>query len=408
MKQLLHLLILFSFSSCGIVGRIKTVGLINGTQIEQRHFFEEISFKEENGKIILPVEIQNNVYDFLFDTGAIAVIDNEVLKNLKSQKVTSQKVKDYVGKKSKLNYHKLEQVSIQNIHFRLAGVVGADFGLIKSKDCSGISGIIGANWMKKALWQIDFQQQKLRFTSRIDSLQIPANSDTIRFIPNLQGTPAFKFSTSNGMQKDMILDTGSPGNLSMPANGFSKEERNAALLKRFGLTYGIFGSSLDSTFFIQLPTASIGHKLELSNPIVAMETSINKGVMGTAFLQNYLVTIDWQRQYIIFSPISSPEKKKVNNYGFGIELVNDKLIVSSVYKNALNQDQGLEYNDQILMINQRDLRQATQSDYCDLRLNGKNGQDDEAFIWVKVLRNGAELDFKVERFGVEEFFNKNK
>lgn len=408
MKQLLHLLILFSFSSCGIVGRIKTVGLINGTQIEQRHFFEEISFKEENGKIILPVEVQNNVYDFLFDTGAIAVIDNEVLKNLKNQKVTSQKVKDYVGKKSKLNYHRLEQVSIQNINFRSAGVVGADFGLIKSKDCSGISGIIGANWMKKALWQIDFQQQKLRFANSIDSLQIPENSDTIRFIPNLQGTPAFKFSTSNGVQKDMILDTGSPGNLSMPANGFSKEERNAALLKRFGLTYGIFGSSLDSTFFIQFPSASIGHKLELNNPVVALETSINKGVMGTTFLQNYLVTIDWQRQYIIFSPTAVPEKKKVNNYGFSIDWENGKLLVSRVYKSTLGQEKGLEYKDQILMINQRDLRQATQSDYCDLRLNGKNGQDDEAFIWVKVLRNGVELDFKVERFDVEEFFNKNK
>lgn len=408
MKQLLHLLILLSFSSCGIVGRIKTVGLINGTQIEQRHFFEEISFKEVNGKIILPVEIQNNVYDFLFDTGAIAVIDNEVLKNLKNQKVTSQKVKDYFGAKSKLNYYKLEQASVQNINFRLAGVVGADLGLIKSKDCSGISGIVGANWMKKALWQIDFQQHKLRFASSMDSLQVLENSDTIRFIPNLQGTPAFKFSTSNGVQKDMILDTGSSGNLSMPAKGFSKEERNAALLKRFGLTYGAFGSSLDSTFFIQCPSASVGNKLELSDPIVALESSTSKGVMGTAFLRNYLLTIDWQRQYLILSPIAAPEKKKENAYGFGINLVDDKLIVSSVYKNALNQEQGLEYNDQILMINQRDLRHPTQSDYCDLWLNGKNGQDDAAFIWVKVLRNEVELDFKVERFDVEEFFNKNK
>lgn len=408
MKQLLPLLILLSFSSCGIVGRIKTVGLINGTQIEQRHFFEEISFKEENGKIILPVEIQNNVYDFLFDTGAIAVIDNEVLKNLKSQKIASQKVKDYFGTKSKLNYHKLEQASVQNINFRSAGVVGADLGLVKSKDCSGISGIIGANWMKKALWQIDFQQQKLRFASSIDSLQIPANSDTIRFIPSLQGTPAFKFSTSNGVQKDMILDTGSPGNLSMPANGFSKEERNAALLKHFGLAYGIFDSSLDSTFFIQFPSASIGNKLELNHPVVALESSRNRGVMGTAFMQNYLLTIDWQRQYIIFSPTAVSEKNKINNYGFGINLENGKLLVSGVYKSTLDQGKGLEFKDQILMINQRDLRQATQSDYCDLRLNGKNGQDDEAFIWVKVLRNGVELDFKVERFDVEEFFNKKE
>lgn len=408
MKQLLPLLILFSFSGCGIVGKIKTVGLINGTQIEQRHFFEELSFKEENGKIILPVEIQNEVYDFLFDTGAIAVIDTEVLKNLKSKKVTSQKVKDYVGTKSKLNYHKLEQVSIQNINFRSAGIVGADFGILKTKGCSAVAGIIGANWMKKALWQIDFQQQKLRFASSMDSLRIPANSDTIRFLPNLQGTPAFKFSTPNGVQKDMILDTGSFGNLSMPANGFSKEERNAALLKRFGLTYGIFGSSLDSTFFIQFPSASVGNKLELKNPVVTLESSRNRGVMGTAFMQNYLVTIDWQRQYIIFSPTAVPEKKKVNNYGFGIELVNDKLMVSSVYKKSINQEPGLEYKDQILMINQRDLRHPTQSDYCDLWLNGKNGQDDAAFIWVKVLRNGVELDFKVERFDVAEFFSKNK
>ena len=408
MKHLLLLLSVLSFSSCGIVGRIKTVGLINGTQIEQGHFFEEMSFKEENGKIILPVEIQNKVYDFLFDTGAIAVIDNEVLQNLKTQKVTSQKVKDYVGTKSKLNYHKLEQISLQNINFRSAGIVGADFGILKTKGCSAVAGIIGANWMKKAKWQIDFQQQKLRFASSMDSLQIPENSDTIRFIPNLQGTPAFKFSTSNGVQKDMILDTGSAGNLSMPAKGFSKEERNAALLKLFGLTYGIFGSSLDSSFFIQFPSASVGNKLELSNPIVVLESSTSKGVMGTAFLRNYLLTIDWQRQYLIFSPVAAPEIKKVNNYGFGINLVDDKLMVSSVYKNALDQEKGLEYNDQILMINQRDLRQATQSDYCDLRLNGKNGQDNEAFIWVKVLRNGVQLDFKVKRFDVAEFFNKNE
>lgn len=408
MKHLLLLLSVFSFSSCGIVSKIKTVGLINGTQIEQGHFFEEMSFKEENGKIILPVEIQNKVYDFLFDTGAIAVMDNEVLQNLKTQKVTSRKVKDYVGIKTKLNFHKLEQVSVQNINFRSAGVVGSDFGLIKSKDCSGISGIFGANWMKKALWQIDFQQHKLRFASSIDSLQIPENSDTISFIPSLQGTPALKFSASNGVQKDMILDTGSPGNLSMPANVFSKEERNAALLKGFGLTYGIFGSSLDSTFFIQFPSASVGNKLELSNPIVVLESSTSKGVMGTAFLRNYLVTIDWQRQYLIFSPIAAVEKKKVNAYGFSIDLVDDKLMVSSVYKNALDEEKGLEYNDQILMINQRDLRHPTQSDYCDLWQNGKNGQDDEAFIWVKVLRKGVQLDFKVKRFDVAEFFNKNE
>lgn len=408
MKHLLLLLSVFSFSSCGIVSKIKTVGLINGTQIEQGHFFEEMSFKEENGRIILPVEIQNKVYDFLFDTGAIAVIDNEVLQNLKTQKVTSQKVKDYVGTKSKLNYHKLEQISVQNINFRSAGVVGADFGILKTKGCTAVAGIIGANWMKKALWQIDFQQQKLRFASSLDSLQIPENSDTISFIPSLQGTPAFKFLTSNGVQKDMILDTGSSGNLSMPANGFSKAECNAALLKCFGLTYGIFGSSLDSTFFIQFPTASIGHTLKLKNPVIVLESSTSKGVMGTAFMQNYLLTIDWQRQIIIFSPISTPEKKKVNNYGFGIDLVDDKLMVSSVYKNALDQEKGLEYNDQILMINQRDLSHPTQSDYCDLRLNGKNGQDNEAFIWVKVLRNGVQLDFKVKRFDLEEFFNKNE
>jgi hypothetical protein len=120
------------------------------------------------------------------------------------------------------------------------------------------------------------------------------------------------------------------------------------------------------------------------------------------------VTIDWQRQYLIFSPIAAVEKKKVNAYGFSIDLVDDKLMVSSVYKNALDQEKGLEYNDQILMINQRDLRHSTQSDYCDLWQNGENGQDNEAFIWVKVLRNGAQLDFKVKRFDVKEFFNKNE
>ena len=54
-------------------------------------FKREILFRYEKGLIVVEASIDNEPYNFIFDTGASTIIDDDFAKKIKYKKLMSQK-----------------------------------------------------------------------------------------------------------------------------------------------------------------------------------------------------------------------------------------------------------------------------------------------------------------------------
>ena len=130
--------------------------------IVQNSFIEQIPFDLVEGQIIIKVNIKDNVYNFLFDTGAPVVVDNQIAKLLNKSK-DYQSVFDSNGTIQKLPIQKIKEMKIGNIIFKNITNFVADLKFIKEIGCINIQGVVGANLMVNAVWQINYVEKKNYF-----------------------------------------------------------------------------------------------------------------------------------------------------------------------------------------------------------------------------------------------------
>jgi len=332
MRFLFLLLTIFSLSGCGLLDSIRINNLLKEDRVRQHSFKEKIRFKEVNGRIIIPVKIQNKTYDFLFDTGAITVIDDDVAKLIKLTKIAKRNLTDFSGNKKKLRYIRLDTITIQNIDFLAIGAVVSDLNVLKDNKCIQVSGIIGANVMNNAVWQINYPYQEIIVTDSKDSLFLPFKSDTVSFETNMQGTPSFNLKTSTGINEEVILDTGSDKGIYLPYKNIYHLKDTSKLIKGYGMSYSAFGNSWDTTLFTNLSDVIIGYKFGIENTSVGFKQQLPQGIIGGEFLKRYTVTIDWLYQNIIFSNFAPIEKKLFDTYRFNPTFKDGKILVDYVYE----------------------------------------------------------------------------
>jgi hypothetical protein len=143
----------------------------------EENFVEEISFRESSGFVIVQVQIHGEAYDFLFDTAAPNVISKKLFKKLGLKANFKQKTTDSSGASNDLEFVKIPNMKIGNVAFENFGAIVVDISKSKSLSCFGdIQGILGTNLLSRLAVQIDFQDEKVRFTDRIDLLNLPDTS----------------------------------------------------------------------------------------------------------------------------------------------------------------------------------------------------------------------------------------
>lgn len=74
-------------------------------------------FEYRNGLIILKVTIQNEIYDFILDTGASNVLSKELADKLKVIPLGSEEITDINKKSERLEYTKLDDIQIGGINY---------------------------------------------------------------------------------------------------------------------------------------------------------------------------------------------------------------------------------------------------------------------------------------------------
>lgn len=383
-KTLLFLLALLIGSSCN---SYRTSKIITSGSVVQTAFYKKMTYEKLQNWIIITAKVNNSdkEYRFLFDTGAVSVVSSAMAKELGLK----DKAKDDVGSsnshRKKTIFTTMDKVNIEGIDFEDIGAVIIDFDTSPEIKCLGaeIDGIIGANLMKLAVWQIDYKATTLEFADSQNKLTIDQNNVyKIPFTHNRQGSPKIVFPIF-GKKVKVGFDTGKSGGIGVNRKQFKKfnfENDSIQMTKGIGQTgAGVFGVVTDTSFLVATNQIKI-YDLPLDTVLFSTAKK-SSSLLGNSFLEDYKVTMNWQTKIISLEPQFKPELD-LGGFGMGYTLKDDALVVSFLYENSPAKKAGIQLGTQIIAVNEHNFENLTIDTFCGMKKR-KLFPDDIKVLQVK-------------------------
>ena len=351
--------------SCNI---IKTVKVLKKGKTGQEHFREMIPFETRAGLIIVEVELKGKKYHFIFDSGATNAVSQEVADELHLKPVLDQTAEDASGIKKGVKFAILDTVKMGHAIFLETAACIIDLKQVPEIACMQVDGLIGANLMRTAKWQIDYVKKEMIVTDAISGLSIPKDASVIPFHPMLSGTPVIEAEIGGLKCGGNIFDLGSTGTV-MLTEGFRqkllKKHDGFPQVKGIGSnSSGLYGMVPDTSYTGRVDHLRTG-SLVLDNYVLDFKRSKN-GNFGSGLFKDYIVTMDWDQQKIFFQPQPSKKDEKWSTFGF-VPLVKDKkFIVSFLYDNSPASMAGMMIGDRVISINGKDFTEVSAEAYCEM------------------------------------------
>lgn len=372
-KNLLIILILsFLINGCSSLKRLKTVTQGN---VIQQNYLEEIPFKFIDNQIIIEVEINNKLYPFVFDTGNdLTSIDLTLLEQIdyNSNKVTNE-ITD-ASKKTRVNeYVSIENLKIGDVEFENIGAQTSDFSHFKQINaCNHYVGLIGSNLMRKAKWQIDYQNKTLKITDNIKELSIHKDATSFKTNSGNYGSADIKILL-NGIEDNYTFDTGASSFISANKILFDKvnSKKQIQYTTRTGInSFTAHGFTTGTNYKSLIDNIKL-KDIELTNQIVNFEKD-KSNILGNDFLKHYLVTLDWKEEFFYLEKRTDFEKAEINQYEliFYPNYLKNKIEVYG-YWNDNKLEKTVALGSEILSLNGIDVSNFNTSELCDFWYNSK-------------------------------------
>jgi len=263
------------------------------------------------------------------------------------------------------NYTYINSIKIGNLDFSKTLTAVIDFNKTKELAALNIQGIIGANLMRQAIWDIDFPNKTITITDSEDTLEIPENYDEAKFFIGYTGTPSIT-SKVNGMRVlNNNIDTGFNGSIKFTKKEFMKLRKKGKIDKYItlqGTSVGIYGAGTNQNSYYGLVDEINYGKLKVNPSVVSFEASHSK-LIGMEFLNNYRVIFNWNTRRIKFIEVTPYKNDSYYTYGFSFGLDNTKIVVRSITKESDAYTKGVQLGDQIVAIDNRDCNDVSLSQW---------------------------------------------
>ncbi len=360
---------------------------MGGGQVENEQYKVTVPFEMRMGLIIVKVKIQGNDYDFMFDSGAPNVVSLELGEKLKLKSAGKTYTRGSQGERHRVDYANIENIQIGGLNYTHTSAAIMDLKKAVVLDCMELDGILGANVMRNSVWQINYQKKEFIITNSTDSLEFSAKLDTVPFTTKHTGTPVIDVSIGNITQKRVTLDTGSGGHIDLDYSTYKNNKKNNPNMKTtsgFGSSSsGIYGiGKPDTLVYFKVDTVSIGTVI-LNDQICYASKSKTSSTLGTRFLENYIVTLDWGRDQMVLDSVSEYSYSELKHIGFKPKFTDNALRVGFVYSESVCAEQ-MSIDDQILKIDSTDYTKITQQDFCTLILDtNKKDYENRTVHFVK-------------------------
>lgn len=389
-----HFLLIFAFSlilaSCQT---LKTIKLLKGGEVVQKEFKTTVPFEMRMGLIVLKVKINGEYYDFVLDTGAPNVISKELALTLKLRNLSERKVSDSQNASQNLGFTKVPKIEIGGIEFTNTGAAIADLKTSSAVECLDVYGFIGANLMRKAIWEFDFIKKTITIRTKMRELE--PDTKHVPFTSLISGTPKINVNLETVAEKNVSVDFGSTGGFSCSKQAYKNllllnNQRN--VVKGYGsASSGLYGAGkFDTTFVMIVNNVNIDNGVSLNEQLISFEKDGSK-LLGLRFFENYHVTFDWTKNELLLLPNGNQTKNSVEGFGFKPIFQDNKLKVGFVYLNTPAFASGIRPGDEIIELAQRKYKNPVIIEWCNVLRKGIYAENaTEINVMIKKADNNVE------------------
>lgn len=355
------LFLIFLICSCGIIRLPK---LLQKSYTTSSNYLVEFEVERPLGLVIIPVTINGKKYRFLWDTGAIMVINKELRVELGLKKVIAQNIRDSRGTTEKLEFVEIEELTLGDIPFYQVGTAVADLNKSTLLSCLKLDGIIGGNLMRKSVWQMDLENDKIFMASNIDTLNLSKEGIKVPFEIRNNGTPKVQVHINDTTVNGVTFDTGYTGYLSIGEKRINGKLDHDSIYSYPFVGFnssGLYGASFDTVYKSK---QLIGLDTNTQNQsVLVTKKNSSKSLLGLDYLENYRVTIDWGSQLIHLLPYNKTPKELVTR-NITPFYNNNHLVVGTFLITDPNLTE-LAPNDTIKTWNNKNVLTISQSEFCE-------------------------------------------
>lgn len=324
-------------------------------------FEYKIPFTLYENKILIEVVIEKKKYNFVFDSGAMSLLDQGMVNMKKAKNVAIDlQAEDANEQKKKLSVVQVPSLKLENINFKDGYFAVHDFTAINERSCVPIAGIFGSNLMNNLVWKIDFLQKVIIVSDHSitadGALEIAFEKESFSNVPytklNIRGTVI-----------DLVLDTGAGDALTIGKNAFDKIKDSTFLVGTGPSATSLFGDN-DGTFYedsmaISFPSAPARVFKGIHTTVQGNEMAL----LGIDFLKHYSPVFDYKLNKLLLKTDTVPVSQPLMSWGFGLGGVEGKLIVVNLFNIPELQAQ-FKVGEQIIAVNDIDMAKPDKLDLC--------------------------------------------
>ena len=251
--------------------------------VKQKEYFVEIPFNYVNKHIYIEVVISGKKYNFVFDSGyEVTTIDSNIAKEIQYKIIKEVSLSGSSFADQKVTLVELPNIAIASLDFEETYGLLQDLSFTKKPATQKIDGIIGNNVMRKSKWQIDYVQKVIRISSKIENFKNLPTAKKIE-LNNKDWGLGYVAIELNNQKHQFLFDLGSNGEFTANHSFVKFLKEKDTLLQQEKQSFPV-------------GKIKIG-EIELNDKSITLEKRAGS-LLGNAFFENYLLTIDWDKNIL--------------------------------------------------------------------------------------------------------------
>ena len=344
----------------------KIIKLAKNGFVSQVNYTSEFPFRYENKHIFIDVDVNGKTYNFLFDTGFdISAIDLNEFKNNGYKRVLKKKISGSSIEKKIVQFVEIPAIKIAEIDFNEIGAALMDLSFInKNYTCSEnpVIGVIGANLLRKANWQIDYKNRIIIFSDTALNYNLSEKVIKIEMIPESWGSPSI-YININGIQKKFTLDTGSGGAITTNTEFEVKLNLSNNKAKYVSITKKDSFNNIITNYYVLIDQIQVGN-LNLREQIISLEKGVSS-LIGNEFFENFTITFDWKNNALFLDSKKEMPIKNISDYEVILKpnYKNNKIEINGFYNNHQT-NKNHKIGTEILTINNTNVSNLSTQELC--------------------------------------------
>ncbi len=337
-------------------------------KIERNAPITEVPLDVRMGKLFIDATVEGETREFIFDTGTPTILTSDLANALDIEVIGQNTGTDANGREVTMDIAIVETLTLGDVTFREVPVLIFDPRRLELASCIFDGGVIGSEILPGSIWNIDTEHRRLTISA--PGATTSSNEAVLKaplYDFGYPHTPIVDYSVEDVRDK-AIFDTGSAAEVAMYEGvTHSRKVRRAiadgSLVRgrgSEGVSAGGPGEIRDLTQFT-LSEFLIGS--ENAGPVRATTRAVAPTLIGTAILERYVATLDYEAGQFILTDRTS-RQPETPEPGYAVSIVDGAVTVTQLFDGSQAQQAGLRLGDHVTSINGHQFEDDDSGNVC--------------------------------------------